>query len=394
MEDPAGPHPPEPPEPPVRDRPARDQLPPQAAAGRSRWLKGRAIPAAVLAALVAASTGAWLLRPPEIAVLEIRSQPTEIVLSVVGRVRPTSLVDVRSRNAGQVIRMLHDDGDLVDAGQPLALIRSVVEQAKADAGSARQAAARAELSVAQLAFDRTRVLAERGIASGSALDEARAALEARQAALAAAAADQRAASALAGEFTITAPMAGIILVRPVDEGQVVSPDMTLFQLGSRGAFEVHADVDEVYADTLRPGMPARAAVSGSDAVFAARISGVSPRIDPGTGGRLVKLAPADLTDLPPGRSVDVTIIIEQLEAAISIPREAVIGAADAPSVLVAGPGGRVSVRAVRIRDWPSLNAVVEAGLASGDRLVLDPGAVRPGARVRVRVQAAAPAKAG
>jgi len=353
-----------------------------------------AIPAAVLAALLAASMGFWFLRPPEITVLEIRPQPTEIVLSVVGRVRPANLVDVRSQNAGQIVKMMHDDGDLVEAGEPLALIRSVVEQAQADAGSARQAAARAELSVVQLAFDRTRFLVERGIASEAALDEARAELEARRAALAAAAADQRAASAQTGEFTIRAPMAGIILVRPVDEGQVISPEVTLFQLGSRGAIEVHADVDEVYADTLRPGMAARAVVSGSDEVFAASISEVSPRIDPGTGGRLIKLAPASLMDLPPGRSVDVTIIIEQLAAAISIPREAVIGAANAPSVLVVGPGGRVSVRAVRIRDWPSLNAVVEAGLASGEMLVLEPGGARPGARVRLRIQAAAPAKEG
>lgn len=391
MEEPASAPQPKPPEPPASPR---KDLPAHAEARRPGFLKGWAIPAAALAAILAAAMGFWLLRPPEIAVLEIRPQPTEIVLSVVGRVRPANLVDVRSQNAGQVVRMLQDDGDLVEAGEPLALIRSVVEQAQADAGSARQAAARAQLSVAQLAFDRTRFLAERGIASEAALDEARAELEARQAALAAAGADRRAATAQAGEFTIRAPMAGIILVRPVDEGQVISPETTLFQLGSRGAFEVHADVDEVYADTLRPGMAARAAVSGSDEVFVVSISEVSPRIDPSTGGRLVKLAPADLMDLPPGRSVDVTIIIEQLEAAISIPRDAVIGAASAPSVFVAGPGGRVSKRAVRIRDWPSLNAVVEAGLASGEMLVLEPGDVLPGARVRVRVQAAAPAKAG
>jgi len=354
-----------------------------------RW----AVPLIGIGVVLAAVFGLWQLRPQEVAVLEIRPGPVEIVLSVVGRVRPVNLVDVRSQNAGQIVALLHDDGDIVERGEALAIIRSVVQQAQADAGSAREAAARAELAKARLAFERTSILAERGIASEAALDEARAELKFRQAALEAASADQRAASAQTGEFTIRAPMDGTILMRPVDDGQVVSPDMTLFQLGSRGAVEVHADVDEVYADALRPGMTARAVLSGSDEVFAASLSEVSPRVDPTTGGRLIKLTPNGLMEIPPGRSVDLTIVVERLESAISIPRSAVIGAASDPSVYVVDQNRIVRERAIEIRDWPSLSAVVESGLASGDRLVLAPGNTRPGSRVRARLEPGASGKA-
>lgn len=329
----------------------------------------------------------WLLRPPEIAVVEIQPGPIEIVLSVVARVRPDNLVDVRSPNAGQVIRLLHDDGDVVAAGAPLAIVRSTVEQAQTDANSARERAARAELDRAQLAFNRTRTLADRGFASAAALDEARATLRSAQAGLAAASADRRATAAQTREFTIRAPMAGIVLVRPIDNGQVISPETTLFQLGSRDGVELQADVDEAYADVLRTGMEARAALSGSDEIFAARITEVSPRVDPTTGGRLIKLAPVEAASIPPGRSVDVTIVVARREAGIAVPRQAIINASTEPKVYVIDANGRVIVRSIEVADWPSLNAIIESGLAGGERIVLAPADTRAGAHVRTRVQA-------
>lgn len=344
--------------------------------------------AAVLGVVSIAMAGWLLLRPPLIAVLEIRPRSVEVALSVVARVRPDSLVDVRSPNAGQIVRLLHDDGDVVALGAPLAIVRSAVEQAQTDAGSARVAAARAEVIRARLSFNRTRTLADRGFASVAALDEARAALQSAEAGLAAAAAERRASAAQTGEFTIRAPMAGVILVRPIDNGQVISPDTTLFQLGSRDGVELQADVDEAYADALRPGMSARAALSGSDAIFAARVNEVSPRVDPTTGGRLIKLVPLEAMNIPSGRSVDVTIIVARREAGIVVPRQAVIDATTAPKVYVVDQSGIVRSRTIVIADWPSLNAIVESGLAAGDRVVLTPAQVRPSARVRVRLQSA------
>jgi RND family efflux transporter MFP subunit len=346
--------------------------------------------AAVLLGGVLITGLVWIFtRPPQIAVLEIQPRSVEVALSVVARVRPNNLVDVRSPNAGQIVRLLHDDGDVVALGAPLAIVRATVEQAQTDAGSARVEAARAEVTRARLTFSRTRTLADRGFASVAALDEARAALRSAEAGFAAAAADRRAASAITGEFTIRAPMAGVVLVRPIDNGQVISPETTLFQLGSRDGVELQADVDEAYADALRPGMSARAALSGSDKIFAARISEVSPRVDPTTGGRLIKLVPPDAMNIPSGRSVDVTIIVARREAGIVVPRQTVIDATTAPKVYVVDQSGIVRGRAIQIADWPSLNAIVESGLAAGDRVVLTPAEVSPSARVRARLQPSA-----
>ena len=95
-------------------------------------------------------------------------------------------------------------------------------------------------------------------------------------------------------------------------------------------------------------------------------------------------------DLPLGRSVDITIVVDVLEAGISVPRQAVLNAATQPKVYVVGREGRVRIRAVQIADWPSLNAIVESGLTGEDRVVLTPAETSPSARVRERVLPPAP----
>lgn len=329
------------------------------------------------------------LRPPQVLVETMAPTTVEIALAVVGRARPGDLVEVKSPNAGQIIRVFHDDGDTVAADAPLAVVRSAVEQAQNDADVARAAAARAEAARAKLAYDRTRALAVDGYVSKAALDEARATLLSTEAAVAAAVAQGRATAARTGEFTIRAPMAGTVLVRPIDNGQVVSTETTLFQLGSLQGVEIHADVDETYADALRPGMSARASLSGSESQFTAHVIEVSPRVDATTGGRLVKLVPDTTTRIPPGRSIDITILIATRRNAIVIPRQAVLDATTNPRVLVVDANDIARPRTVKIVAWPSSNAIIEHGLIAGDRVVMLPDSIEASTRVRPLERAAA-----
>lgn len=346
---------------------------------RSRTVLFLAAAALAVAAVVVLVV---LRRPAELAVLEVRLQTVEQALSVVGRARPTQLVQVSSPNPGQVVRLFRDDGDRVAEGDPLAVMLATVETAQTEADIARANAARAAAREAEINYRRTRTLNERGFAAAAALDAARASLDTAEANVAAAAAAARASAERAREFTIRAPMAGVVLVRPIDSGQVVAAGETLFELGSVTGIEIRAEVEEAYADALRPGQPARAALSGSTSIFPARVTEVSPRVDSSTGGRLVRLSSEAGRGLSPGRSVDVTIIVLEREGAIVVPRSAVLNATTAPVVYVADPDNIVRVRQITIARWPSVNAIVEDGLRAGDRIVLEPGSTRPGARIR------------
>ena len=314
--------------------------------------------------------------------LNIRPQTVEQALSVVGRARPTELVQVASPNPGQIIRLLHDEGGRVAAGEPLAVILATVEQAQTAVEVARTRAAQAAATEARLGYQRTRTLYAKGFASNAALDAARASLDTAEANVTAASASARASAERARQFTIRAPMAGVILVRPIDNGQVVSAGETLFELGSAAGVEIRAEVEEAYADALRPGQSARAALSGSTAIFPARVTEISPRVDSSTGGRTVRLSTENPQGLSPGRSVDVTIVVAQRQGAIVVPRRTVVDATAAPKVYVVDADDVVRARSITVARWPSVNAIVESGLKAGDRVVLEPGATRPEARVR------------
>jgi len=325
----------------------------------------------------------WLfLQPAEVAIVTLAPRAVEIALSVVGRVQSRNTLDVRSQNAGQIVELLRDEGEIVAKGTVLAVIRSDVEAADVSAMSAHEEEARTELARVQLVLSRTETLAATGAVSRAALDDARAAAQTARATLAAATSNRRAASARLGEFTVRAPMAGIVLLRPVDNGQVVTPTTMLFQLGSVDEREIDAEVDEAYADDLRPGMAARVAPSGADTVFTARITEIAPSVDPATGGRSIKLAPATGIGLPPGRTVDVTVIIGVRADALLVPREAIIDAGTNPSIYVVDVGGTVRERSVKLDSWPSLNAIITDGAGAGERIVLSPAKTRPSARVR------------
>ncbi len=338
--------------------------------------------AALLAAMALAIGGAWrLTRPPKVEIHLVRATTIERVLAVVGRARPTTLLDVRSPNPGQVIQVLHDDGDRVALGEPLAVIKATVQEAQIAAGAAQGRAAGAEYQRAQLAFDRIQILTNKGVTSRAALDEARATLQSARANLDAATATTAAASELAKQFTVRAPIAGVVLFRPIDNGQVVASTTTLFQLGSLVGTEIQVQVDEAYADALHPGLTARAVLTGSETRFTARITEVSPQVDSTTGGRLVKLVAVGGPAMAPGRSIDVTIVVERRPGGLAIPRGSVIDPSTQPRVYVVGADDIVKERKIAILRWPSLNAIIESGLSPGDRIVLNPSGVRPGARV-------------
>lgn len=326
---------------------------------------------------------AWQMnRPAAVALLTVKAEPTERVLSVVGRVRPVALVQVNPVAPGQVVRLLHDEGDRVAAGAPLAVIKSTVEAAQADAERARIAAAEARAVEAAQALSRTKTLFDKGFAAQAALDQARAAKRSADAEVAAAQATYRAATERSREAVVTAPMAGVVLSRPIDNGQVVTASTVLFELGGVDGFEVEAEVDEIYADAVRPGMTARLAPAGSDAVNPARVSEVSPKVDATTGGRLVRLVGDQVAGLAPGRSVDATIVVSPAAPRIVVPRQALVDATVAPKVYVVGADDVVRAQPVRIDPWPSIDAIVLGGLKGGERILADPAQAKPGARVR------------
>jgi RND family efflux transporter MFP subunit len=320
--------------------------------------------------------------PKPLTVLRLTVGPAEQVLAVVGRVRSANVVHVQPENAGAIVTLLHDEGDVVAKGALLAQIRSDQQIAVVAVSAAQIKNFEAQLILARTKQRRIQSLARKGWVTRAMLDEANAAAAVAAATLEAGRATAGQASAKAREFNVYAPMTGTILVRQVDLGQVVSPSSVIFEIGSAGAVEIEAEIDEVYADRVPADAKITLSPSGSGRRFAGRISEIAPRVDPATGGRLMRFI-ADNGDasLRSGRSVDVTIIVEKRDRALSLPRSAVIKNLGQNKVFIV-ESGKAVMRTVTLVDWPGANVIVTGGVTAGALVVLDPLTVKAGDSVK------------
>ncbi|MCK8787685.1 HlyD family efflux transporter periplasmic adaptor subunit [Roseomonas sp. NAR14] len=171
------------------------------------------------------------------------------VVETNGRVEAQQF-DIASKVAGRVLRVLVEEGQMVEAGAVVARLDDATMQAQLRAAEAQiqeatqaVAQAQAELArassmrqLAQTELGRTQTLAQRGYAPTEQLDQRRAALEVADATVATAEAGQRRAAATQAaaqanaaqvrtvlqDMVLTAPRAGRVLYRLVRDGEVVA----------------------------------------------------------------------------------------------------------------------------------------------------------------------------
>jgi len=338
---------------------------------------------ALLALLVLAAAGYWLLAPREsrVETISVEMAPASRILAVNGRIRPRLQVDIRPALGGDLVALPFDVGDRVGAGQVLARIDDAPETAAIAEAEASVQAQQATLAQARRDLARFEALGQ--FATRREVEQRRLSVEegarelSRRRAAVVQAREQR------DRRVLRAPFAGVILERPVDPGQTVGLDSVIYRLAELTAPEVTVEVDEAYAAEIRPGMEARVSFPGQAGELRAAVAHVEPRVDPATGARDVRLTLVDgAAEVPSGLTVTVNLVIERRDRAISVPRSALILGGDAAKVRLVGKDGVVSERAVSFIDWPAESVIVTRGLAAGGRLLADPEAAQPGEKVR------------
>ena len=347
-------------------------------------MKPRTLALVILAVIAPTIAAIWLLSPraPQVEVIRLTEAPATRVLAINGKLRPELSIDVQAPVGGTLLALPFDVGARVSRGTVLARIDDAPEAAAI--AQARAAVAAQEATLAQ---------ARRELARYEALGEfaARREVEERRLAVVEGARElqrRRAAAVEASEQrdrrTIRAPFSGVILERPVDPGQVVGADTVIYRLADLNRPEVSAEVDELYAAEVKPGARALVSFPGTPRPLPATVLHIAPLVDPATGAREVRLqlleAPAEA---PEGLTVTVNLIVDERQAALSIPRSAILQSGAQARVRVVDDEGIVRDRRVRIVDWPAETVIVEAGLHAGELILASPNAARPGERVRI-----------
>ncbi len=396
--------------------------------GRRHGGKLLLLAALMITALLA---GPRLLLGPEVAVLTVVQR--DFVQSVVasGRVETPHRVDVGVQITGTVRRVPVAEGQAVAAGAALIELEAGEWQAAATQAvlAAQQARARlrqlrevqapgaeqalreaqANHDAAAKALARSRELLAQGFVGQAALDEAqRAEQVARsrtqtaqaqrdsagpagsdtavaQATLAQAEAGAQAAQARLAYTTVRAPVAGTVISRLVEPGDVVQPGKVLLVLSPAGETQIVVQIDERNLHLLRPGQRALASADAYAAErFAAELVFIHPSVDAQRGAVAVKLrVPQPPPTLKQDMTVSVDIEVARRTQAVLLPTQALRDADTAEPWVLKLHDGRTQRQAVqtglRSNGWVE----VLQGLRAGEQIVpASTPAVMAGQRLR------------
>ena len=287
----------------------------------------------------------------------------------------------RAKVAGQIVRLTKEEGQTVRAGELLVQLDADAPRAAADEAAQQVAAKERAVTEARRNFDRAAQLKERGLATLKEYDQAKFDLDQAQLELQRVAANRREVGARLRDSTLVAPVAGVVLARPVDVGQVVSTSSVIYEIAPLADVEVEADVDEQFLAEVREGLKADVLVAGRAQPIPATLYYVSPKVDPRTGGAKVRLRLDEQVDgLRSGLTADVNLVIERRPEAITVARSAILGRDRTARVqLVAN--GVVEERKVQFLEWPSERVIVLGGLDAGAKLLSQPRPDLVGKRV-------------
>jgi len=282
--------------------------------------------------------------------------------------------------AGRVQSILVKQGDVVQAGQTLAVVSAPeLGQAQAEARKAEN-----DLVLARKGLARVTELHEAGVSPAKDLQAAQAEAERAEAERARTVARMRlygggaqaASGAVDQQFALRAPIAGVVVERNINPGQELRPD----QGGERGLFTISDParlwfvLEAVEADVpmLRAGAEVKltSPLLGDDAV-AGRIAHVADFVDPQT--RTVKArGTVDNRDRRLKAEMFVTGLLRvDSTPGVVVPAEAVFLRGDTYFVFVQGAPNSFTRRAVKAGPAHGDTQVVLEGLASGETVVTD-----------------------
>ncbi|NBX44587.1 MAG: efflux RND transporter periplasmic adaptor subunit [Gammaproteobacteria bacterium] len=266
--------------------------------------------AVLLVILGAAGYAFWLrLQPLELAVATATRGPAIDAVYATGIVEPSLEVRIAPRVAGRLRALLVDEGAEVRVGEPLARLEDADLRAATAELESRAAYAKSQ-------FERLSELRQSGLISLDALERARADLEAAQAAL------SRSREQLAF-MTLRAPMAGVVIRRDGEIGDLIPVNQVLFYLASLDPPRINADVDEEDLPRLQVG---QRALIRADAfpgeLFEGEVAEITPRGDPISRSYRVRISLSADTPLVIGMTADVNIIIAERNEVLLIPTSA------------------------------------------------------------------------
>lgn len=348
-------------------------------------------------------------QPVPVSVLAAAKRDVPIWLDGLGTVQAYNTVTVRAQVTGQLVHVPLKEGDAVHAGELLAEIDPRSYQAALDQAIAKKAQDEAVLATARLDLRRYLDLLPQGYVTQQQVDQQKQAVAQDEAAVRADEAAIQADRVQLSYTRITSPIDGVLGIRLVDVGNLVSasdatgivvvtqltPISVVFTLPEQMLAEVRAAPQPVQVMAVDRDNQ-RALAQGELAV-------IDNQIDTSTGTIKLKahFANADRA-LWPGQFVNVRLLAHTRHDGIVVPAQAVQRGSEGTYVYVVRDQA-AQLQTVKLAQVDGGWALLDDGVQAGDAVIVD-GQYRlqPGAKVTITGAAAsgapdapdAPAPAG
>ena len=198
-----------------------------------------------------------------------------------------------------------------------------------------------------------------------------AALQAAQGQLTSAEGKMKGADAQVSYSEIRSPINGVVTERPLFAGETAAAGTPLITVMDTSALIAKAHVAQSVAQQMKVGDAAQLQVPGIADPVDAKVSLISPALDPGSTTLEIWLkADNKKGDLKVGTPVKIIITGKSVENAWKIPQSAVVTAQDgSKSVMVVGSDGAAHKKAVTLGIADGEDVQVLNGVAPGDMVI-------------------------
>ena len=305
------------------------------------------------------------------------------VITASGELLAFRKVNVSQKRQGVLEKLYVEEGDSVQANQPLALMDRGDLEDRLDELRAQLRSAKAQLNRSQSELQRRGALIRQGGISIDDYNSAKSSFEVDKAAVEAAQQRLEARLKERGDLTVRAPFKGVVTARFADPGAFVTP--TTSASASAGAssssivelaqgLEAVAKVPESDIGRIQTGQSASVRVDAfPDRRFPARVRQIAPRAEKlnNVTSFEVKL---QLIDPPPelriGMTADIDFNTGTLASRTVIPTVAVVTEQGKPGVLLVGPGNQPTFQSVTLGASSGKDTQILEGLKPGTRVFI------------------------
>jgi RND family efflux transporter MFP subunit len=340
---------------------------------------------------------------PRAEVMEVRRAPSDSELELPGSIQAITEAPLLARASGYIKQRFGDIGDRVKAGQALAQIdapeldqqvieaKANLQQAHAvlDESNASYEQGKANLDLAKVSAERWKQLLARGVVSRQENDTYSSQYNAQLAGVRslerAIAAQEHTVSATDANLsrlkqmqdfeTVRAPFDGIITLRNVDSGTLVTAGNTLlFRIAQINILRTYLNVPQANSASIHAGQKAALRVSSLSGVFEGTVARTANSLDPASRTLLVEVHVQNPTGaLMPGMYAQVNLATERPNPPLLVPSDALIVRPGANLIAVLRPDHTVHLQTVEVgRDYGDRLEILR-GLEEGTTIIPIPG---------------------